>query len=84
MSLWFFLFGVGIRKKGYEVFFRIHMVINSAPSDYHVVVRIVFLKSRNLVNEVRNPVGNIRVNQVEKFQSSFGSSFQAWIMTVRI
>lgn len=58
-----------------EVFLRIDVVIKSVGFYLDTVVRIVFLQSRYLVNEIRNPIGNLRMNQVEKFQRSVGHSY---------
>ena len=75
MSLWFFLGGVFMFQESNEVFLRIDVVIKSVGFYLDTVVRIVFLQSRYLVNEIRNPIGNLRMNQVEKFQRSVGHSY---------
>lgn len=60
------------------------MIIKSVGLDYNVVVWIVPFETRNFVNEVRNPIGNLRMNQVEKFQCSIRYSFEERIIALWI
>lgn len=60
------------------------MIIKSVGLDYNVVVLVIPLESGYFVYKVRNPVGNLRMNQIEKLQRSVGYSFEERIIALWI